>query len=191
MWVDNFTRLTFVVDPSTVMEVLNATATAFLRMRAGSTSSGFEMPSVRGVVNAVAGVLDDIVRCGGVLRHLVHELHERGPPGGRARVPLDHVREGEVMVQWCPFGLMDIDVGSPRGVLRLIPSLQTLYRQAGRRVHLMVDEKIYLHLMRFCYGIGYQDVSLRGELSGCPVLYGIWHPYKQLCLLVWRGYLPY
>ena len=191
MWVDNFTRLRYVVDPSLGMQVMNATATALLRMRMGSTMEDYHMASVREVVNAVPSILDDVVRIGGVLRSLIEELHSNGPPGGRVRVPLDHVRDDEVAVQWSPYALLELDMGSLQGVLRLVPNIRGLHERAVRRVHLLVDEKIHLHLMRFCYGIGYQDVCIREELRGCPVLYGLWHPYKQLCLLVWRRYLPY
>ena len=54
----------------------------------------------------------------------------------------------------------------------------------------MVDEKIHYAVCRMMYARSYVRYDVLGWLRAVPLLYGVWHPYKQSLHVVYRAFLP-
>ena len=56
---------------------------------------------------------------------------------------------------------------------------------------LLLDEDLHYRLMRCLFGEGYQRWNFRRMLMQMPPLFGVWHPYKQVTVQVWRAFRSY
>ena len=112
MWLDNYAQLRYVVDPLVGMHMLSCTAMAVMRVEGGVVPEAVVLPTLRGLLEAIPRVADDLERYGVVMRALCAEVVRSGPPQGRVRIPLDVVRDRPLRVRWRPFALVDVQVGS-------------------------------------------------------------------------------
>ena len=56
---------------------------------------------------------------------------------------------------------------------------------------LVVDENLHYRLLKVVYGQTYQEFDPRPLLQEFPPLYGVWHPYKYVCTVVYRVFHPF
>ena len=52
----------------------------------------------------------------------------------------------------------------------------------------MVDINLYYRLMKMQYGSSYQRWNVRGAMRSSPLLFGVWHAYKDTLLGVFRAF---
>ena len=87
--------------------------------------------------------------------------------------------------------MLDLEPGRQDHLVQLFPVFHALCDATSSVAPVLADEKVHTQLLRCVYGVGYQFWNLRVQVRNSPFLFGIWHPYKHICHLVWKRYLPY
>jgi hypothetical protein len=81
-------------------------------------------------------------------------------------------------------------VGDAQQLLEVMEAALEVQQQTGRVMPLLVDEKIHYSILKMLYSQGWQVWDMANWMQQLPLLYGIWHPYKQVLNLVYRQFYP-
>ena len=192
MWADNYYRRRYTSNPSHANASLNCTALAVRLLPAGSLVHN----------TAELQVADLLVRCRLVVRWLQEEqglfrgdvewLRSATPLDNDIRVPLDCLRERLPDVHWEGFMLNPFQVSRNDHLVELLANLVAqVAPQCAAPMPLLVDEDLHYRLVRMARGVGFQRWNVGALLERMPPLFGIWHPYKNVCMGVWKAFLPY
>lgn len=184
VWVDNFYKRRYGVNPTNVDTSLNATALAVLENTPPiGPFSGY--PSIDELVRKIGFVTAQLTDADTNLIEFVRSSFA-GVQADAVRVPLD-VKRGKVTGQrWRPLSLERTAVGSDVGLLHTIEELRMVARHTRCVTPVLVDENIHYRMMKWVYCATYNDVEVRRGLQPLVFLYGVWHPYKFLCLHLHR-----
>ena len=93
-------------------------------------------------------------------------------------------------LQWRPLNLLKEQVGLTVDLAHIVQRVVDLQATNGLVMPLLLDENIHYRLSRFMYGRSYAGWDVRALLRQVPLLYGIWHPYKQTLWIVHRCFFP-
>ena len=55
---------------------------------------------------------------------------------------------------------------------------------------LLVDCTIHYRVLKFLYSRATIDWNFPDWLRGISLIYGVWHPYKHVCNIIWRKFFP-
>ena len=55
---------------------------------------------------------------------------------------------------------------------------------------LLVDCNIHYRVLKFLYSRATIDWNFPDWLRGISLMYGVWHPYKHVCNIIWRKFFP-
>ena len=55
---------------------------------------------------------------------------------------------------------------------------------------LLVDCNIHYRVLKFLYCRATIDWNFPDWLRGISLFYGVWHPYKHVCNIIWRKFFP-
>ena len=55
---------------------------------------------------------------------------------------------------------------------------------------LLVDCKIHYRVLKILYSRASPDWNFPDWLRGISLIYGVWHPYKHVCNIIWRKFFP-
>ena len=201
LWVDNWYWQRFRQDPEqqdishdlTAMAVLRLTTTdtgPAARTRSRTFASWPGHPTLMWVVNRV-DTMDSCTQLAvGRLVKQVRQLIQNPVMASAVRVPLDIPRPARRRLQWEPLALSQSRVGVGVELLSVLEDIRRVQQHVGGVMPLLVDEKVHHQVMRLLYSPLYWDWDCRRWLRQVPVLYGVWHPYKQTVALVYRRFLP-
>ena len=201
VWVDNWYWQRFRQDPEGQDISHDLTAMAVLNLTAGDTgpadrtrSRTFAAFPGHPTLWWVVGRVDTMDTCTqlaltSLVRH-VGQLIKRPLSATAVRVPLDIPRPARRRQLWEPLALSQSRVGVGTELLTILEDIRRIQRHVGGVVPLLVDEKVHHQVMRLLYSPLYWDWDCRRWLRQVPVLYGVWHPYKQTVALVYRRFLP-
>ena len=106
------------------------------------------------------------------------------------RVPLDITREKVRSTKWLPLSLEDLAPGCQIDLVVLLDQLQELRKESTGQMPVLMDENIWLRIMKFMYSKSYMDLNIRDGLKDLAFIYGVWHPYKFACLHIYRKFYP-
>ena len=120
----------------------------------------------------------------------VHGLLGQQLSGTVVRVPLDIHRPSRPRLQWRSFSLSPWRVGSTTELMRVLMDVCELQRDIRKPMPLLVDEKVHYSICRLMYNPSYSRWDVRGMLKEVPLLFGVWHPYKQTLAFIYRRYMP-
>lgn len=187
LWMDNFFKLRYGINPVARNTSLNSTAMAVLmNVRPLGQFRGY--PTLQEILNRIPMLARSLRSSDGCLNETVRALYG-GVEREAVRVPLDVPRGRETGQKWYPWQLSDHLVGTNNGLLNLMQDVNRLQSHTARVLPVLVDENIHYRLMKWMYGRAYARLSVREQLVNKPILYGVWHPYKFLCLHLHRQFL--
>ena len=107
------------------------------------------------------------------------------------RAPLDVAREaGRQQLFWKPFGIYEIRTGQNQELLDLLDMLRTTQRHCPKPMALLVDCNIHYRVLKFLYSRATIGWNFPDWLRGISLIYGVWHPYKHDCNIIWRKFFP-
>jgi hypothetical protein len=188
VWVDNFYKRRYGVNPTCTDHSLNSTAVAvLLNTRPLGGFRGYptlkelhgRLPYVGHKLRAAHRDLIAFVRgsfCG---------------VGPRAvRVPLDVPRGRVKGQQWRPLSLEPVTVWGDAGLLHIITLLRGVSEHCGGTTPVLVDENIHYRIMKWMYSATFRQVAIREHMPPLVWLYGVWHAYKFACLHTHRVFFP-
>ena len=197
VWIDNWYVRRYGFRPDGSDLSLNVTAIAVLRLtqpRATRRTTLAAYPGHMGVAEVIQGLIERLDWVGRSMESLADQIDAilAGPIGYReVRVPLDEARPRvQRDCQWVPLTLSQSRVGDAKELLEVLAGVRELQQRSGRAMPLLVDEKIHYSIMKMLYAQGWQGWRMGQWLRQVPVLYGVWHPYKQVVNLVYRAFLP-
>ena len=106
------------------------------------------------------------------------------------RVPLDIRRLGRPPRQWRPLSLSENRVGTNVELVAVLEDARRLQRRTGGSLPFLVDEKVHYAVMRMMHSPLLGSVDMLAWLHRVPLVYGVWHPYKQCVVVVYRTFYP-
>ena len=67
--------------------------------------------------------------------------------------------------------------------------LHSTPRHCQNPIALLVDCNIYYQVLKILYSSATIDCNFLDWLQGTPpLIYGMWHPYKRVCNIIWRKF---
>jgi hypothetical protein len=106
------------------------------------------------------------------------------------RVPLDLQRPARKSLQWRALTLSEYRVSANAELLHVLGDVRALQAHSGLDMPLLVDEKVHYAISRLLYSQPFGELDGAAWLRRVPMLYGVWHPYKQTLSLVYRAFFP-
>ena len=106
------------------------------------------------------------------------------------RAPLDCIRTNVRSFQQKPFFLTDHTTRSQPDLVILVHLLVEVQQHSSKVVPILVDDNIHYRLCKMMYSKVYAQYNLAFFLNRCPVLYGVWHPYKYPVIVCYRRFFP-
>ena len=175
LWMDNFYKRRYGVNPSRDDLKLDATALCAL-----VTPVMGPPPAWPTLVELATGVVPAATRVQDSEACLLASLEEldAGVGLGDVRVPLDVVREPCRSLQWLPLSLEPLSVGSNLDFLQALLILQAVQQHTQRAAPVIVDENIHYRLLRLLYAQNHAAHDVVPLVRHLPFLYGVWHAYK-------------
>ena len=120
----------------------------------------------------------------------VQNLRQLSLQPSAIRVPLDVCRPRRATRQWRALTLNENRVGANAELVEVLRDLLRLQRRVGGSLPVLVDEKVHYAVMRMMHSRMLSQLDVGGWLCQMPVLYGVWHPYKQCVTVVYRTFFP-
>ena len=120
----------------------------------------------------------------------VERLLTVGIQPGAIRVPLDIHRPERPTRQWQSLTLTENRVSANVELIAVLEDCQRMQQHVGGALPLLVDEKVHYAVMRMMHSPLLGDLHVTAWLQHIPLLYGVWHPYKQCVTVVYRTFLP-
>ena len=106
------------------------------------------------------------------------------------RVPLDLQQGSRPRMQWRPWSVEQLQVGSNADLLKLVLDVCDIQRHSRHDLPLLVDENIHYRLLRLMYSSHLQHCDVGDVLQRVPLVYGVWHTYKHTVVCVYRAFFP-
>ena len=186
LWVDNYYKMRYGVNPCFSDHSVNATAFAvMLNVRPLGPFRGY--PSLAEVYRRMPVVIQNLIRADVRLVQYVRDSFG-GVSEDAIRVPLDVCRGRCQGQKWHPFLLQDTLLGSQSGLLDALEVVRKVNTRTGRVVPVLLDENGHYRIMRWMYSRSYHQFRIREELPHAVFVYGVWHAYKFLCLHLHRQF---
>lgn len=188
LWIDNCYRRRYGLTAMRSNLSLDVTAVALVRLQYPGSCWGYRTMTLLGqqMPHAIAGILRELDYFNRRINNCIDGTMQRE----WVRAPLDLVRPAARAAPWLPVTLSEFRVGDHSELLHLLQSLLPLQQHVGRTVPLCVDMKIHAAIARFLYGLSYQEWNVHHFLRRLQVVYGVWHPYKYCCMVVYRQFHP-
>ena len=198
LWMDNWYWEWYGTNPSASDQSTNVTAMALLLLEEFSPSHpqtrsvrlpqfpGY--PSLSLLVSRVDYMASRMVQAQSRWVRQVGDVNALQFQRADIRIPLDVPREGGRSVQWRSYDLSQLQVGSNEQLVRLLVDVRELQQHTAHQLPLLVDEKIHHAIMRMLYSASLRSYDVHASLANVPVLFGVWHAYKQTVTVVYRSF---
>ena len=89
-----------------------------------------------------------------------------------------------------PFGIYESRAGHNEELLDLLDMLRSTQHHCQNPMVLLVDCNIHYRVVKFLYSRATIDWNFLDWLRGIWLIYGLWHPYKHVCKIIWRKFFP-
>ena len=201
LWIDNWYMERYGSNPEAPDQSLDVTVMAVLPISTTAdppalATRSHRVPDFPGHVSLLHMVVrldnedSSIIQSTRTFLIKVNRLARTPLSGADIRVPLDVARERRRTLQWRPLAHSDERVSANVEFLRLLQDVHTVRNHTGGSLPLLVDEKVHYTLCRLMYSPGMRGHDVLRWLRQIPLLYGVWHPYKQCVSLVYRRFFP-
>ena len=104
--------------------------------------------------------------------------------------PLDGKRTSVRSLQWKPFFLTNLTTKSQPDLVALVHLLVEVQPQSNKVLPILVDANVHYRLCKMMYRESYAKYNLALSLNRCPVLYGLWNPYKYAVTVCYKHFCP-
>ena len=200
IWMDNWYFERYTTEPLRDVQSQNVTAFAVLELDpvplGRARTRGFQLPPFPGhvslslMVSRAGSVAEDCALAVRSLHSAVTILNAEPIHRDWLRVPLDFHRTAMQSTQWRPLMLSEYSVSANADLIQLLGNVRDVQAHCRLQTPLLVDENIHYRTCRLMYGDGSMRWDVRGWLRSVPLLYGVWHAYKQTVTLVYRQFFP-
>lgn len=202
LWVDNWYWERYGTSPANPVLSQNVTAIGVLVLSSTATgpaqgTRSHQFPTFPGHLGLhhctvrVDNVAASVVSAVATLVRVVQELSRQQIASDWIRVPLDVNRQTVSSLQWRALMLTQQRVSHNEELLAVLNEVRRVQTQLVKvTTPLLVDEKIHYSVCRLMYSVTHTNVDVCGWLRHVPLLYGVWHPYKQALHLVYRVFFP-
>ena len=189
MWVDNWWHAQFRANSVKPNVCLDVTAIAVLHTTPLPHFLGH--PSLRDLVDRVDTVAMAFVQQHTEMLKVCTNMCNTPISRRTIRAPLDVAREAGRQQLFCkPFGIYESRIGQNQELLELLDMLRTTQRHCQKPMALLVDCNIHYRVLKFLYSRATIDWNFPDWLRGISLIYGVWHPYKHVCNIIWRKFFP-
>ena len=198
LWMDNWYWEVYGTNPSDTMQSQNVTAMALLALdeygpahpqtRRHALSPFPGQLALGTVVVRVSFMADRLVAAHTDFLQDVNNASNPAYLRSDIRVPLDIHRDNCRSLQWRSYDLNQLQVGSNEQLVHLLAEVLELQQHTAHQLPLLVDEKVHHAVMRLLYSSSMKGLNVHSWLKDVPVLFGVWHAYKQTITLVYRGF---
>lgn len=190
MWMDNWYRQRFLTCPVLKQASLDVSVLAVLKCNAvGVPWTGH--PTTNDVVNRIDVLVNELcvsqhnLRSGLLPFQRLQILDPRS-----IRAPLDLARPARRCLQWRPFMMCESRTGTKIELLDLLTMLNQVQQHSSNTMPLLIDSNIYYQLMKLAHCKYLERYDFGHWIQNIPLIYGVWHAYKSVCLLFFRRFLP-
>ena len=201
LWVDNWYLERYGTNPArpvtsqdvTAMGVLLLSSTADTPAQATRSHRLRPFPGhvpLLTLTIRVPGVAGEVETALSQLVHRVADLVATALQAAWIRVPLDVVRPRRESLQWRSLTLSENRVSANRELLEVLLDIRGFQAHTRLDAPLLVDEKVHYAISRLMYSQPFSGYDVCGWLGRVPLLYGVWHPYKQTLTLVYWAFFP-
>ena len=184
LWLDNFYKRRFGVNPTMTDASLNATAVAVL-INTPALGPFRGHPTLASILDRLPLVVSQVITADKELIAFVRGS-QTGIDADAIRVPLDVTRGRCVGQKWRPLSLERAQVGNQKDLLRCLELVMDVRQHTQQVLPMLVDENIYYRVAKWMYSSTYQTVAIQEKMVNIPLMYGVWHAYKFTCLHVHR-----
>ena len=189
VWVGNWWHAQFranLVKPNVCLDV-----TAIAVLHTSPLHHFLGHPSLRDLVDRVDTVAMAVVQQHREILKVCTDMCNTPISRRTIRAPPDIAREaGRQQLFWKPFGIYESRTGHNQELLDLLDMLRTTQRHCQNPMALLVDCNIHYRVLKFLYPTATVDWSFPDWLRGISLIYGVWHPYKHVCNIIWRKCFP-
>ena len=191
MWLDNWYYQRWLKCPGKPDASLDVSAMAILHIRGGYGVQWTGHIQLQGVFQHFDVLCDDVAIAqqniySGVLR--LGSLNGVSPKSIRA--PLDVARGPRSTVQWRPFMMSESRTGTKRELLDLLAMLKQVQQHTQEPLPLLIDSNIYYQIVKLMHCKYLDQYDFGAWMRNLPMIYGVWHPYKHVCNVFFRRWLP-
>ena len=189
VWVDNWWHAQFRANPVKPNVYLDVSAIAVLHTTPLPHFLGH--PSLRDLVDRVDTVAMAVVQRHKEMLKVCTDMCNAPISRRTIRAPLDIAREaGRHQLFWKPFGIYESRTGQHQELLDLLDMLHSTQWHCQNPMALLVDCYIHYRVLKFLYSRATIDWNFPDGLRGMSLIYGVWHPYKHVCNMIWRKFFP-
>ena len=189
VWVDNWWHAQFRANPVKPNVCLDVTAIAVLHTTPLPHFLGH--PSLRDLVDRVDTVAMAAVQWHREMLKVCTDMCNTPISRRTIRAPLDVALEaGRQQLFWKPFGIYECRRGQNQELLDLLDMLRTTQRHCQKPMALLIDCNIHYRVLKFSYSRATIDWNFLDWLRGISLIYGVPHPYKHVCNIIWRKFFP-
>ena len=134
-------------------------------------------------IGSIGSVAAGLVRMRWSFHRIVTDhglLADRPAAIPRIRAPVDIVRDPVPIPGWKLLLLSTDQVSSYKGLVEVFDYIASLSNHTHPIVLILVDENIHKSVLKLLYSDRTQRWNWHPKLKKTPILYGCWHPYKDL-----------
>lgn len=190
LWMDNWYRRHYRATPVASNVSLDVTAVSVLHTSALPHFVGH--PNLTKLVDSIPSVLARCRQQWTAHVQVCKDLTIEDLDPEQIRAPLDINRPPDrSRLYWLPFGIYESRTGHNLELLDLLILVKAVQQQTTKQLPLLVDCNIHYRILKLMYSKHTVNYNVTGWLHEIPLIYGVWHPYKHLCNLVFRSFLPF
>lgn len=184
LWMDNFYKRRFGVNPTCTDKSMNGTVLSILHLPRLGTFTGH--PTLKQLCDRIWLNVKLLRSADRELVSFVRSCADESHDWTEIRVPLDIVRTDCLNPKWHPFSLEEEAPGTQAGLIGLLPLIHTVRLHSACQLPLLIDENLHYRLCKFMYAPQFAHLAIRQSLKDVPLCYGVWHAYKAVCMHVHR-----
>jgi hypothetical protein len=184
LWMDNYYRMKYGVNPQKFCSSLNGTAVTALHTSGTVHFDGH--PSLLQLYQRVEEMsvllrtsADTLLACANRWRDALHD---------DVRVPMDIRRRDVRSLQWRPLALLGVNCSATEALPVLIRTAVDMHAVTRKPVPVLLDINLHYRLCKCLYAVSHAPFAFSRAMQSMPLLFGVWHPYKYVCMQVYATF---
>jgi hypothetical protein len=190
IWMDNWYKARFLncpVDKNKSLDVSVLAALPYVETR----TRWIGHPSLEAAVHRIAIVVQNICVSQHSLRMTLADFLMLPVVADTSiRAPLDVCRPARRTLQWRPLMISNSRTGTKIELVELLKMLCQVQGHIGRIMPLLSDSNIHYQLLKLMHSKYLQEYDFGKYIEKIPLIYGVWHAYKNVVLMFFRRWLP-
>ena len=186
VWLDNFFRPRFMVNPVHGYQSLSCSVLAVLHTSTIPQCPG--LPPLTDLRAQARNVVKQARQSYRTLLGMMDELCSMEISTADIRVPLDTPRSNARALQWMPWMVTEEKVGSQVDFIHLLKFVRDTASHTRSPLPLLVDTNLHYRILKLAYGRASVIFKVPSFFNSIPPLYGIWHAYKYAVIVTRRAF---